>query len=566
MIHCALLTPVGDSTRNRRCYNHRVMIDGVPLREVLKLAPLENARVVGGAAGLGRRVRNVNVMEVPDIVAWVKPDQLLLTTTYPLRDERAVLESLVPRLAEQGLAGFAIKPARYLDEIPSTMIAAANALGFPLIQLPLETSFDDVINAVLGVILNAQAMRLERSETIHRRFTRIALAGGGLREIAAALAELVAHPVGIVRPDGALLAKSPGFDLSVLSLDRFTRQIETVEDPPGPQWVRIVSEDGADVGVVQPIRVSGDVYGAVVVRAGPGTLGEAELIALEHATTVAALRIVQERAIAAADSRFQVVCLEELVNGHFRDRGRLLEHAVTFGWDLAVPRAALVVEIESGSVGGAPGVSSYSTSQRCSRVLAEAAGAALGRRAIVWERSFGIAALVVADPSRPGQLKESAAEIQREMCRRWPEILVSIGVGRVCEDPLELAASHAEASRALAVGKRTRKPGQIWLFRELGLDRLLVSCPELELSEFCEQTIGILVAYDAAHQTNLVQTLETFLTCNRNGVHAARSLYVHYNTLKHRLDRIEAILGPFVDDLDRCLSLSLALRARRLRN
>src|SRR5579883_1478246 len=187
------------------------MNDGVPLREVLKLAPLEQARIVAGVAGLDRRVRYVNVMEVPDILAWVKPDQLLLTTAYPLRDKRAALESLVPRLAQRGLAGLAIKPARYLDQIPPAMLEAADALAFPVIQLPLETSFDDVINAVLGVILNVQALRLEQSATIHRRFTQIALAGGGLREIALALSELVAHPVGIVRPDGSLLARSPDF-------------------------------------------------------------------------------------------------------------------------------------------------------------------------------------------------------------------------------------------------------------------------------------------------------------------------------------------------------------------
>ena len=60
------------------------MINGVSLREALKLAPLQKTAVVGRAAGLDRIVRHVNVMEVPDILSWVKPDELLLTTAYPL--------------------------------------------------------------------------------------------------------------------------------------------------------------------------------------------------------------------------------------------------------------------------------------------------------------------------------------------------------------------------------------------------------------------------------------------------------------------------------------------------
>jgi purine catabolism regulator len=59
---------------------------GVTLQELLQTPSLSKARVVAGAAGLSRMVARLNVMEVPDIQAWVKPDELLLTTGYPLRE------------------------------------------------------------------------------------------------------------------------------------------------------------------------------------------------------------------------------------------------------------------------------------------------------------------------------------------------------------------------------------------------------------------------------------------------------------------------------------------------
>src|ERR1044071_9078367 len=149
------------------------MSSGVPLREALALPALRNARVLAGVAGLDRTVRYVNVMEVPDILDWVKPDELLLTTAYPLRDDRAALADLVPRLADRGLAGLAVKPARYLDAVPEVMLAAAERLSFPLLELPPETALADIINAVLSLILNAQALRLERSAAVHARFTTI---------------------------------------------------------------------------------------------------------------------------------------------------------------------------------------------------------------------------------------------------------------------------------------------------------------------------------------------------------------------------------------------------------
>ena len=67
------------------------MPGGVTVREILRLPPLANARLVAGESGLDRRVLHVNVMEVPDILPWVEPDELLLTTAYPLRDDRVAL-------------------------------------------------------------------------------------------------------------------------------------------------------------------------------------------------------------------------------------------------------------------------------------------------------------------------------------------------------------------------------------------------------------------------------------------------------------------------------------------
>src|SRR3982751_4731705 len=139
------------------------MIDGVPLREALALPALQGVRVLAGQAGLHRTVRYVNVMEVPDILDWVKPDELLLTTAYPLRDDRAALGELVPHLAQRGLAGLAVKPARYIDAVPPVMREAADRLAFPLLELPPETALADIINAVLELILNRQALRLARS-------------------------------------------------------------------------------------------------------------------------------------------------------------------------------------------------------------------------------------------------------------------------------------------------------------------------------------------------------------------------------------------------------------------
>jgi purine catabolism regulator len=518
------------------------VIDSIALGELLKIPTLAHARVVGGHDGLRRPVRGVNVMEVPDILDWVKPDELLLTTAYPLRDDPVALDALIPRLAERGLAGIALKPGRYIKAIPASMIEAADRHGFALIELPPEASFNEIINSVLTVILDVQAVRLQRSAAIHDRFTSIALSGGGLRQIAEALADLVGRPVAIVDADDIV-------------------QWRTSEAAPGGESGLAAGSTGHDGGaIVQPIQVGAERYGAILVAGDEAVLGPDRLEAIEYAATVAALRQVQTRAVAEADRRFQAVCLEELITGHVADRTVLIERAAAFAWDLTTPRAVLLADVEA--IAGRPFSALAGTPEEGAlrHRLAEAARASLGPGAIIWERSREIGALVSAGHSG---LREIGAALQAEASRHLPGIVVSVGIGRAAPDPLELHRSFGEARRALSIGRWAHGPGEVTAFDGLGLDRLLVAVPESEAAAFCADLLGRLEAYDTARGTTLVTTLETFLA-TRNAALASRQLYLHYNTLKNRLAKIEEIIGPFLDDPDRCLSLALALRLRRL--
>jgi purine catabolism regulator len=518
------------------------VIDSIALGELLKIPTLAHARVVGGHDGLRRPVRGVNVMEVPDILDWVKPDELLLTTAYPLRDDPVALDALIPRLAERGLAGIALKPGRYIKAIPASMIEAADLHGFALIELPPDASFNEIINSVLTVILDVQAARLQRSAAIHDRFTSIALSGGGLRQIAEALADLVGRPVAIVDADDMV-------------------QWRTSEEAPGGESGLPAGSTGRGDGtIVQPIQVGAERYGAILVAGDEAALGPDRLEAIEYAATVAALRQVQTRAVAEADRRFQAVCLEELITGHVADRTVLMERAAAFAWDLTTPRAVLLADVEA--IAGRPFSALAGTPEEGAlrHRLAEAARASLGPGSIIWERSREIGALVSAGNSG---LREIGAALQAEAGRHLPGIVVSVGIGRAAPDPLELHRSFGEARRALSIGRWAHGPGEVTAFDGLGLDRLLVAVPNSEAEAFCADLLGRLEAYDAARGTALVTTLETFLA-SRNAALAARQLYLHYNTLKNRLAKIEEIIGPYLDDPDRCLSLALALRLRRL--
>jgi DNA-binding PucR family transcriptional regulator len=75
--------------------------------------------------------------------------------------------------------------------------------------------------------------------------------------------------------------------------------------------------------------------------------------------------------------------------------------------------------------------------------------------------------------------------------------------------------------------------------------------------------IAVLAAYDTRRRTELLVTLERHLGDRGALAATARTLYIHTNTLRQRLDRIEALTGLDLAQED-LLSLELALKLARL--
>jgi sugar diacid utilization regulator len=121
-----------------------------------------------------------------------------------------------------------------------------------------------------------------------------------------------------------------------------------------------------------------------------------------------------------------------------------------------------------------------------------------------------------------------------------------------------------EAADAASIGRSLVAEGGSVSYEQLGAYRYLV---HLELDEAphdrYRQAVEELIAYDGRRGARLVETLEQFLA-DRGGVTAsARALYVHPNTVRQRLERIERVAGLELQNED-LLSLELALKLARL--
>ena len=118
-----------------------------------------------------------------------------------------------------------------------------------------------------------------------------------------------------------------------------------------------------------------------------------------------------------------------------------------------------------------------------------------------------------------------------------------------------------QAEHALAVGRGMHGHGRTIHFDELGPFRFILNQPVEDIRDFAERLLGP-IATDGA-RSYLFDTLESYMR-NSGSVNAvARQMFLHRNTVRHRMRRIATLTGADLDDPDTRLALWLAILGRR---
>jgi DNA-binding PucR family transcriptional regulator len=89
---------------------------------------------------------------------------------------------------------------------------------------------------------------------------------------------------------------------------------------------------------------------------------------------------------------------------------------------------------------------------------------------------------------------------------------------------------------------------------------LLASVPTPVLRSFRDRLLGPLREYDDMHNADLVTTLRLFLACDGSWSACASRMYVHVNTVRYRISRVEALTGRDLSALADRVDFFLALR------
>lgn len=160
-----------------------------------------------------------------------------------------------------------------------------------------------------------------------------------------------------------------------------------------------------------------------------------------------------------------------------------------------------------------------------------------------------IIALINANNTSLDTLNTLFPQILNYIKENYPNYIVNIGIGTRQKSLEKYKLSYEQASKCINLAIKQKQKNMIYYYEQLGLYQLFYDINNKTLLEnFVHNILYSLMAYDKKYNTNLIQTLEVYLNKNCNLNQTAETLFIHRNTIKYRLQRIEEITNTSLDD------------------
>ncbi len=533
------------------------------VREVWRLALPAGARQLNHHSDLTRPVTWARRMAFhPPLLAGLEEHELLLLPVEALSTLNAdlTLSDIICALAERDGAALVIS-----GDAAAADRAAADRARLPLFRLPPEADLRDVEKAIIRLIVEREAQLDRRGRQIYRQLAQLSLENRGLPAIAQALRQITGKSVVIQDERYAIhtLVLLPDCPFS----GEEVRTLMT-DDAPQQHWtLQLPLDDKAppcsDFPLaadwtcwVSAIVTEGRLSGYLTLLGAAGTLDALDRLAAERGALVCAFEFAKQRVVAATEQRLQGDFLDALLAGKAGEEATLARRAAELGYPLERTHVAILL-------------AEAANATRSLTLLAGELRAALfdaGLHTLICPHTEQLAILCSAeDAQRLQAVGDCVLAARTRVAELAPGSRIAVGVGRPGAGLMGLRRSFAQAEESLALAQTLFAGDKVLSFGELRLYHLLYRLQTCEeLSDFYVQTLGPLAAYDAAHDTQFIPTLEAFFAHHGNVSQTAESLYLHRNSLLYRLERIRDIAALDLDVADDRFALQLALKLRPL--
>ena len=519
---------------------------GIAVKELLTLEYFKDYHVIAGKSGLHKEIQGTTLLEAPDALRWAKGKELVLSSGYVLAQEPDCLEEAFKSGSMQGTSAMMIKRGRYLDEIPQRLIDLFDQYEIPLISMPFSVPWMELMSQINTAVMNRTIRRFKVHSNNHLQVSDQSYKVQKINKILRAVEVEMKFPAFIYD-----LAEEKSY-YSSPDFKRITESFGLSEsdywEPSMPYTKHTLCDyiNMARIRLINPGNLEGPRVSWIIIPIVMEDIVQAYFVVMESREFI---DYYDEFAIRIAFLTLQGV-YEQIM---------IAENMGNIGFENFVLYALSATEDDTQKMMFQANVQGISMSTKYRYVLFRRADnqeelpnrrkeileayrkSSLIKYARIAMIGENVGILFLEDREEgweKGHILALLEEFRRRVLKSCPETALEFGYSLDAASLGHIRQSIEKCQKALNMGKMIYPSLFAWEYSQLGALAWL-DIPEEELTHMLS-TYSVLLKDEK--NIELLKTLKVYLENNMNYSATAEKLYVHINTIRKRIDKVNELL------------------------
>ena len=545
------------------------------VNDLLHAEELAGLTLLTHETNLDAPILQANILENPDAFDWLTPGEILLTTGYIFKDQPCLQKRLIQELANMNCAALGFKVQRYFNEVPQEMIQLANDVGLPILSIPYNYNFSQIISLVNRRVNQPDETISQHSVHMHNKFYTIIKAGGKSTQLLEVLSAAIQAPVMLLDERFQImnhfdLPDAPTRITSILNNATLKKQFETALKAQNNELLLFYKEPltvefslaNHQLSLrILPIKKKNLSLSYLVIWQTTKKLQTIDLLSVE----VCAHYLLPQLQLESSENLTTRQKIGALFQDLIQEKNTNPQAWQEFSNYLQLNEkdtfSLLLVAIEQLEQLSNPTIQMNSIGHQLNHILE-----GYRQKITAFPTQTGFI-LLLENPAQEeatylAQTTHLAKNLLEQLMKLNPKLSFKLAIGPTVKKITNLCDSYKLAQETFHLAQASQELQQrtILNYDDLFFYRLMIETLTKQAKQkIYQRLIEPLEKEDQKHESSLLETINTYFQSNKNISLTATNMYVHRNTIIYRLKKIEEILHLTLEFPDSSLQLSLAV-------
>jgi PucR family transcriptional regulator, purine catabolism regulatory protein len=507
----------------------------ITLKHLIDRNVFEKIEIHSGANQLHRIVKSVSIMETPDFDKYILEKTLVLTTLYPIKNDVDRFLCLLDSLHQKQASGLIVKIRRYIDMIPEVIIDKAKQLGFPIITLEYDANLSLLFDSIIAEVHYAQ----------YSTHNFNALYSTLLQDI-------------VVKPStkALILALKSIPDIDVLIVNLFNQNIHATSekiqtiynDHPLAQSSYHILDDQLIINEV--IKYDGlDVYRLMVM-----TPYEQRHIIYNYIEIIKLMIVLiyqkkQENAL--KQNQFLMDFVTNMTS-NYQSNMQVKEAGKIFNWNITFPIMLMMIDLKEHVI-------KAHQPMILSQIKHEVVNACHIHESELRLIILNHHVLIIANLKQPTQYKTMMIKLHDTLKIHFQDAFIRAAYSTPIHEASDIPTTYTSLFETLNHATKNQLSSTLIHDHHVRMVNVLKKLDTSMLMEYAHSILKPLIDYENSHDLPLINTYYHYIECQFNAKEAATKLFIHYNSLRYRLNVIESCGYPIFNTKESHFEVYFAL-------